>query len=183
MEQFYSILKQKFDELNSSEKKIINEVWEHKTEFIQWPAKARLLWPRCVRVRESYKYPDEIKEEAKSKGIPIDSRQGNGPAIMSFLLAGGERPKRSNNQGWHIDHIYDGKFPWRMDGKTLHAVKDGKHFTQSAGLVATHPVAEALVDEHFYFAWLLRHESFLRFNYDPDLVFCKKIDEFGFKIS
>ena len=62
-------------------------------------------------------------------------------------------------------------------------MKDGNHFTQSAGLVAVHPIAEALADEYSYFAWLLRCESFKRFDYDPDLVFCKKIDEFGFKIS
>ena len=181
MKQFHSILHRKFDELNPSEKKIINEVWEHRTEFIQWPAKAILLLEGRVRVKY-HKYPDEIKKELKSKGIRLDSRS-NGPAIMSFLLAGGKRPKRSNNQDWHIHHIYDGKFLWTMDRKTLHAVKDGKHFTQSAGLVAINPVAEALTNEYFYFAWLLRHESFLRFNYDPDMVFCKKIDDNGFKVS
>jgi len=102
---------------------------------------------------------------------------------MAFLLAGGKRPKRSNNQGWRIDHIYDGKFSWTIDKQTLHAVKDGNHFTQSAGLIAIHPIAEALRDEYFYFTWLLRHEAFIRFNYDPDMVFCKKIDKYGFKIS
>jgi len=63
----------------------------------------------------------------------------------------------------------------------LHAVKDGKHFTQAAGLVAIHPVAEALKDEYFYVAWRLRHEAFLRFGYDPDRVFSERIDEYGFK--
>jgi hypothetical protein len=52
---------------------------------------------------------------------------------------------------------------------------------QSAGLVAIHPVAEALKDEYSYFAWLLRHEAFLRFDYDPDSVFSEKTDEYGFK--
>ena len=182
MDNFRSIMKLKFDELSVSEKKIINEVWEHRTEFIQWPTKARLLWDGRIRVKY-HKYPREIKQELKSKKIPIDSRS-NGPAIMSFLLAGGHRPKRVSNpnQEWHIHHIYDGKFPWPTKKETLHAVEDGKHFTQSAGLVAVHPIAEALADEYFYFAWLLRHESFLRFNYDPDMVFCKKIDEYGLKI-
>jgi hypothetical protein len=60
-------------------------------------------------------------------------------------------------------------------------VKNGKHFTQSAGLVAIHPIAEALKDEYFHFALLLRHEAFLRFNYDPDAVFSQKIDEYGFR--
>lgn len=84
---------------------------------------------------------------------------------------------------WSIHHIYNGKFPFLADRRTLHAVKDGNHFTQSAGLVAVHLIAEALAEEYFYFTWLLRHESFKKFSYDPDLVFSKKIDENGFKVS
>ncbi len=101
---------------------------------------------------------------------------------MSFLLAGGERPTQSNGQGWHIDHIYDGEFPWVTRSRSLHAVKEGSHFTQAAGLVAIYPIAEALKDEYFYFAWLLRREAFLRFSYDPDCVFSEKVDEYGFKV-
>jgi len=177
--QFNSKINQEFNKLGPSEKKIINEVWEHKIDFIQWPRKAILLWPGCIRIKY-HRIPDDIKEKAKSRGIQIDSRS-NGPAIMSFLLANGERPRRSNNQGWHIDHSYDGKFPWMTKRTSLHAVKDGKHFTQSAGLVAIHPIAEALKDEYFYFAWLLRNEAFLRFNYDPDAVFSENTNEYGFK--
>ena len=66
MSQFRSILNQEFNKLNPTEKNIINEVWEHRAEFIQWPAKARLLWPGCVRVRY-HAIPAEIKKEAKSK--------------------------------------------------------------------------------------------------------------------
>lgn len=178
---FQSRMNQEFNKLNPTEKKIVNEVWNHRIQFIKWPARARLLWLGCARIKY-HSVPDEIKREARSKGVPVDSRS-NGPAIMSFLLAGGERPTRSNNQGWHIDHIYDGKLPWAFGKKTLHAVKDGNHFTQSAGLIAIHPIAEALRDEYFFFAWILRHEAFQRFNYDPDEVFCEKIDEYGFKIS
>lgn len=111
MDRFNSTLKLKFDEPNPSEKKIINEVWEHRTKFVQWPAKACLLLEG--RVRERYHtYPDEIKKELKGQGIAIDSRS-NGPAIMSFLLAGGKRPKRADGtKGWAIHHIYNGKFPF-----------------------------------------------------------------------
>ena len=66
-------------------------------------------------------------------------------------------------------------------GRSLHAVKNGKHFTQAAGLVAVHPIAESLKDEYFHFAWLLRREAFLRFGYDPDAVFSEKTDEYGFR--
>ena len=50
-----------------------------------------------------------------------------------------------------------------------------------AGLVAIHPIAEALKDEYFYFAWLLRHEAFLRFGYDPDAVLSEKTGGYGFR--
>lgn len=42
-------------------------------------------------------------------------------------------------------------------------------------------VAEKLKDGCFYFAWLLRHEAFLRFKYDPDAVFSEKTGECGFR--
>lgn len=179
MNEFQSRLDLEFSRLTASEKRIITEVGDHKAHYIKWPTKARLLWPGCVRIKY-HRIPDKIKQEATSKGIQVDSRS-NGPAIMSFLLAGGERPTRSNGQGWHIDHIYDGKFPWPARGRSLHAVKDGDHFTQAAGLVAIHPIAEALKDEYFYVAWRLRHEAFQRFGYDPDQVFCERTDVHGFK--
>ena len=179
MSWFKSRVDREFNKLTASEKRIVNEVWEHRTDYIKWPAKARLLWPGCIRIKY-HQVPDRIKEEAKSRGVQVDSRS-NGPAIMSFLLAGGKRPIRSNGQGWHIDHIYDKKFPWPRRGRSLHAVKDGNHFTQSAGLVAIHPIAEALKDEYFYFTWLLRYEAFLRFGYDPDAVFSEKAGECGFR--
>ena len=182
MEPFNSVVSRKLEKLGRSEKKIINEVRSHKKDFVQWPTEAILLWDGCVRVRY-HKYPSEIKEKLKSRGIVIDSRS-NGPAIMSFLLSGGKRPMRksNSNEEWHVHHVYDGKFAWTNDRKTLHAVQDGRHFAQSAGLVAIHPIAEALADEYFYFAWLLRYESYLRFNYDPDVVFCRRIDDYGFKV-
>jgi len=179
VDRFRSKINLEFNKLTPSERKIANEVWEHRADYIRWPARAMLLWPGCVRTRY-HRVPERIKEEARSKGIQVDSRS-NGPAIMSFLLAGGKRPRRSNGQGWHVDHIYDGKFPWSTRSRSLHAVKNGKHFTQAAGLVAIHTIAEALKDEYFHFAWLLRHEAYLRFNYDPDAVFSEKVDEYGFE--
>jgi len=64
---------------------------------------------------------------------------------------------------------------------SFHAMKDVKHFTLAAGLVAKHPIAKALKDEYFYFAWQLRHEAFQRFGYDPDAVLSENVDEYGFK--
>jgi hypothetical protein len=178
VDQFQSEINRKLDELALSERKIATEVWEHRAHYIKWPAKAMLLWPGCVRIKY-HRIPERIKEEARSGGVQVDSRS-NGPAIMAFLLAGGKRPKRSNRQGWHIDHIYDGKFPWPTRNRSLHAVRNGRHFTQAAGLAAMHPIAEALKDEHPHFAWLLRREAHLRFGYDPDGVFSERTDEYGF---
>ena len=70
-----------------------------------------------------------------------------------------------------MHHIYDGKFPRPGRSHTAHAVKDEQLFTHSAGLVAVHPVADALADEVAYFAWLLRREAYDRFQFDPDQVF------------
>lgn len=178
-----SLIDSEINELSIPEKRIINEVWEHRAKFVQWPTQARLFWEGCVRVRY-HQFPEELKRELRSKGIRLDSRS-NGPAIAAFVVSGGRRPRRRSNpnQQWHVHHIYDGKFRWPEKKETLHAVKNGRHFTQSAGLVAVHPIAEALTDEYFSFAWQLRHESFLRFNYDPDKIFGNETDEYGFKIS
>ncbi len=53
--------------------------------------------------------------------------------------------------------------------------------TQSAGLVAIHPIADAMADEFACFAWLLRAKAFEKFHYDPDGVFCKEVGKMGFR--
>jgi hypothetical protein len=107
-------------------------------------------------------------------GITPDTRS-NGPAICSFLLAGGIRPRREDGQGWNIHHIYDGNFPHPKKMSTTHAVSEGQYFTEAAGLVALHPIAHAVVDEFFEFAWWLRKEAYSRFGFDPDSVFLRNI--------
>lgn len=182
IERFNMTLNKRFEELDSSIKRIITEVWSNKDKYIHWPDKAILLWVGKIR-NKYHKYPDDIKIKLKSKNIKIDSRS-NGPAVNSYLFSGGKRPSRAEgNKEWSIHHIYDGKFPFMAGKQTLHAVKNGNHFTQSAGLVAIHPIAEALADEIFYFAWVLRQESFKRFNYDPDKIFCREVDYLGFKCT
>lgn len=114
------------------------------------------------------------------KGFPLDTRM-NGPAISAFLLAGGERPGRfGSSNAWSIHHLYSGKFPHPGKESALHAIKSGLHFTQSAGLIATHPIADALSDEFPFFSWRLRAEAFNRFGYDPDQVFSEDHDSLGF---
>jgi hypothetical protein len=149
-------------------------VVSHLDEFVKWPKEAVLLWNGCSR--DGYHtYPNEILNLLRERGI---YRRGwsNDPAIHAFLLAGGERPRRKHKgYGWNIHHLYFGV------GECLHAVKDGKHFTQSAGVVAVHPIADVLCEEDSDFTALLREESFKRFGYDPDGIFSSgSRDEFGF---
>ncbi|HEY8600924.1 MAG TPA: hypothetical protein VIL85_20975 [Thermomicrobiales bacterium] len=139
--------------------------------FVRWSARAELLWAGCDRVPKYHNYPQELKSLARGRGVTLDSRS-NGPAVSAFLIAGGERPQRTGStHAWSVHHIYDNQFPYPGKTATLHARADGLHFTQSAGLVAIHPIADAVCAEFAFAAWLLRAHAYLRFGYDPDEVF------------
>lgn len=174
---------------NSAERAVLETVASHLDAFVCWAEHALLLWPQCDRVpptgqkQKYFSYPDHIRQLAKSQRVSLDTRM-NGPAIASFMLAGGSRPKRfGSSNAWSIHHLYSGKFPYCERRETTHAVKLCHHFTQSAGLVAAHPVADALVDEFPFFAWLLRAQAYLRFGYDPDGVFSLRRDEYTFVVD
>jgi len=71
-------------------------------------------------------------------------------------------------------------------GSRVLVVEDGPTITHGgvaygAGLVAAHPIADAICDEIPFFSWLLRAHSFLRFGYDPDGVFSADTDDYGFR--
>jgi hypothetical protein len=166
---------------------ILERVADNLESFVQWPGRALLLLKGCTRValegkRQRYhKYPRGVTELAKSRGVPLDTR-ANGPAISAYLIAGGHRPPRfGSRNAWSIHHLYSGKFRYYgRDKDTAHATKLPNHFTQSAGLVAMHPIADAMGDEFPFFAWMLRAMAFLRFGYDPDGVFSECQDDLGF---
>ena len=134
--------------------------------------------PGATRDRKYHAYTEEQRRVMRDAGIRPDTRS-NGPAIMAYLLAGGERPQRATGRGWHVHHIYDGQHPLPLRSESAHAVKRGDLFTEAAGLVAAHPVADALADEFAYFAWLLRREAFERFGFDPDGAFDPVLTRFG----
>ncbi|NOZ40238.1 MAG: hypothetical protein GXP24_08440 [Planctomycetes bacterium] len=178
------------DELKSIEdatiRTIVRTVCKKLGRFIQFPERPLLLWQGCDRIKPKgekqkiHLYPEELKSLAKQKKIRLDKRP-NGPAIASFLLAEGDRPIRFGSENaWSIHHLYSGKYISPGKERTLHATQDGNHFTQSAGLIAAHPIADAMCDEFPAFAWRLRAESFLRFGYDPDGVFAKRHSKLGF---
>lgn len=151
---------------------IIDKIYFRQPDlFIKWPKNKVIFMPDAVR-QKFHAYSDEQLLTLKTAGISPD-RRSNGPAIMAFLVAGGERPIRDNGHGWSIHHVYDGKhpFPNYGDSTVCHAVKEPDHFTNTAGLVALHPVADGIASESSYFAWLLRLEAYKRFLYDPSKVF------------
>ena len=159
---------------DASERKVLELVTSRLDSFVRWASTAILLWPGCDRVPLSGKklkyhsFPPHIRKMAKAVGLRLDTRP-NGPAIASFRLADGIRPDRfGSSNAWSIHHLYSGKFPYLGRTTTTHAAKMGNHFTQSAGLVAVHPVADALADEFPFFAWFLRARSYRHFGYDPD---------------
>jgi hypothetical protein len=171
---------------SSTERHVLERVAADLESFVRWAAEALLLWPDCDRVpppgkkQKYFSYPAHIRQLAKTRRVVLDTRP-NGPAIASFILAGGERPSRfGSSNAWSIHHLYSGKFPYYSRQSTTHAAKECAHFTQSAGLVAVHPVADAMVDEFPFFAWLLRAHAFRRFGYDPDGVFALEHDDLGF---
>jgi hypothetical protein len=149
---------------------VMETVTNNPGAFIRWPRQSILLLPSAARDRKYHDYPPDVKAALKRARIVPDSRS-NGPAICAFLLGGGERPIRETGTGWNIHHIYDGKFPFPGTFRTIHAVKHPEYFTHSAGLVALHPIADALADEFRDFAWWLRRQAFDRFAFDPDHVF------------
>ncbi len=152
--------------------KIIDTVWNDKDNFLKWPKQPLLFKEGSTRSTACHRYSNREKQTLKFLRIAPDTRN-NGPAIMSFLVAGGIRPYREDGKGWTIHHIYDGRFVYPNKNHTTHAVKHPMYFSEAAGLVAAHPIADSLADEFGYFAWLLRHEAFLRFSFDPDSVFQK----------
>jgi hypothetical protein len=163
-----------------SHRRVILEVSRYLDDFAKWPERAELLWQGCDRTVHYHKYPDSLKRLFSERNFKGDTRS-NGPAIAAFSAAGGHRPMRASGKGWHIHHIYDGQFPYGgHQVVSLRARDHGLHFTQSAGLVAIHPVAHALADEFAIFAWRLRAESFVRFGYDPEGAFTGEPDEWGF---
>jgi hypothetical protein len=150
--------------------------------FVRWPERALLLWEGRDRSTKYHRdYPAPVVLAAQKASLIRDGRV-NGPAVAAYRLAGGERPPRfGSNNGWSVHRLYSGKFPYFGQPETLHAAYDGRHCTQSAGLVAVHPVADQMCDEYPFFAWLLRSLAFQKFGYDPDGVFsADPRDQYGF---
>lgn len=155
-------------------------IWLNQHAYFKWPKKSMVLNSEWTRKRDPirddlYPYSSEIIMDCNRAGISTDGRN-NGPAIVTYLLAGGSRPFREDppTWGWSIHHIYDGKFPApHQRGRVLNATQMAGEFTNSCGLVAAHPVADFVATNSKLLAWLLRWEAFRRFKYDPNKIFSR----------
>jgi|ERR1039458_8966447 hypothetical protein len=166
---------QRYAKPESLETAAVLALWQEKDSWFRWPTESAVLqrgWTRDRNVSriDCYPYEAELIRRLKQKNLKPDGRN-NGPAILSFLMAGGERPV-SGDEGWPIHHIYDGlSFIPYTQRRILHAVQDGEHFTHSGGLVALHPAAHFVAHQSELLAWLLRWEAFRRLKYDPNKIF------------
>ncbi|HEY5042364.1 MAG TPA: hypothetical protein VIK53_10210 [Verrucomicrobiae bacterium] len=152
-------------------------IWNQRDTYIRWPRRQRLLLSGVTRHPDGnnpncYTYTPELEAEIVAAGLPIDTRN-NGPAILAFQLAGGDRPRRPypSTWAWTIHHIYDGQHPRQNHESVPRAVADGRLFTEAAGLVAVHPLADYVGMNVPLLAWLLRWEAFRKFNFDPMGIF------------
>ena len=159
-------------------RRIITEAVDNLESLVRWPRSAELFWDGCRKIAK-HEFPEVLRKAIDAAGLSFRN-WSNDPAIYAYRLADGERPNRVVKHQWDVHHLYDGQFPYPGKLTTLVAVKSGRHFTQTAGLVAIHPVAHVIAGEYGLFAWRLRAESFLRFGYDPDGAFSVAQDEFGF---
>src|SRR3990170_2329239 len=87
-----------------SHRRIIREVNRNLDKYVKWPKRAELLWEGCIRVKY-HTYPEKVLGYLSQLGRPINALS-NGPAIMVYLIAGGERPKWNGRHEWTIHHLY-----------------------------------------------------------------------------
>lgn len=159
--------------LPKSEANILNIIINNLADFVVFPREGRLFFLGLVRQAPrsgliSYP-PGTIFSKLNPKGkMEIMT---NGPAVVAFENAGGSIPLKGNGNSWSIHHLYAKDFPYIGTTRTLHAIKDGAHFTHTAGMVAVHPLADAAAHEYACFSWFLRAKAFLLFGYNPDNVF------------
>src|SRR5437660_903621 len=75
------------------ERDLLQLVASHFPEFVRWATLAVLLRSGWDRTQRYFRFPELLKLAAKTRNLRLDGRQ-NGPAILAFGIAGGERPAR-----------------------------------------------------------------------------------------
>jgi hypothetical protein len=82
-----------------------------------------------------------------------------------------------------LRHLYDGQHPFAGSAESLRSQDEGDHYTQTAGVVAVHPLVNQLWSVSPAIAHSLRARAFARFGYDPDKALAaegREHDAFGF---
>lgn len=99
-------------------------------------------------------------------------------AAAAFKFAGGTVPPTPYGTSWKLRHLYDGTFTGYGDEhfygagqQRINALRDHRHYTQSAGMVALHPIANQLWTIYPWIAYTLRARAAVTFRYDPDRAF------------
>ena len=146
-----------------------NSLMDRFIDCCSFPRRAFLLWDGCVRQSEKYNWPDGFKDCFRQRGHRgLLKAMRNGPPRTAFTVAGGEY-----RSGWELDHVYDREI------LRLYKLPEGRHFTQSAGLICM--TRDLHLYRDTYHLWLLRGLAYLLFEYDPLGVFSEAHpDKYGF---
>jgi len=107
------------------------------------------------------------------------------PRGSAFRCAGGNVPQAvPDADAWQLIHLYAAA-PAFDNGAAFDGTAQPKHYTQSAGLVAVHPVVYHLTGQFPCIVWTLRARSFMRFNHDPANYFAPQSqhDNCGFVLQ
>ncbi len=125
-------------------------------------------------------------------GLAEGSTYPNHPAFVAFRFAGGVLPQTTQNEPWVLRHLYDGLHPIEnlptlncLSVRPQDFVRSGDHYTQTAGMVAVHPIVNHLWRVCPAMVHTLRARAFAKFRYDPDKVLAaqgQQYDDFGFLI-
>ena len=113
-----------------------------------------------------------------------EERLPSAHVFAAFSYTRGHVPQVSvADDGWRVMHLYAGA-PAFDNGVAFDAMADPKHYTQSACLVAVHPVVQHLMAQYPCIVYALRARSFTQFQYDPANYFAPQAqhDDCGFVV-
>ena len=123
-------------------------------------------WPQAPTVAAGdAKYAALVRQEDP------ESRQAWAHAVAAFKYAEGVVPQAAPGaDAWQLRHVYEPLTRWGAGGE-VEANRAAKHYTQSAGWVALHPLIHHLMAEHPCILKTLQARVFSTFKYDPEELF------------
>ena len=88
-------------------------------------------------------------------------------AVSAFKRMGGCVPQAVPPEGWQVLLLYEALTRWGAAGNRDEAAQAARHFTQSANLVAVHPVVQHLMAQYPCIVKTMQQRVFETFMYDP----------------